>query len=456
MLLLFESKSIKQPAKEDKSENIGREDKVTLYTGTIILTELLMAAMSLHVLTYKGFTPQQKRWFILTYITVMLCAYTEFLAIHFNEHGPAFIRPLTIATIIQFSLTPMLPVFFAGALGMRDLARKVSLFFLINVAIQILAAPSGRIFYFDEAGKYFHGEYYLIYEVFYIFSMVFLIVSLFIVSRRYKNRDICTIVMIFVVLMASILPLLLFHVYTDYIGIGISASLCYIYYNDLVQQDIQAELSYNQAKITSIQEHIISELANLIERRDIETGEHVARTRSYVKILSEAARAEGVYADVIDDAYIRKMRELAPMHDIGKIVVSDSILRKPGPLTKDEYEEMKKHAAAGAAIVREILDGITDEEHIRFAQDIANYHHERWDGSGYPEGLSGEDIPLSARIMAIADVYDALTSERCYKEAVTPEAAFDEISSESGTHFDPRLTEVFLKHREEFENHGKE
>ena len=411
-----------------------------------------MAAMSLHVLTYKGFTAQQKRWFILTFCTIMLCAYTEFLAIHFNEHGLSFVRPLTIATVIQFSLTPMLPVFFAGALGMRDMARKVSILFLVHVLIEIMAAPYGWIFYFDQNGKYFHSTYYFVYETFYILSMGFLIVSLFIVGRRFRNRDICTIFMILMVMLAAVLPLILFHVYTDYIGIGISASLCYIYYNDLVQQDIQAKLTENQAKITRIQEHIISELANLIERRDIETGEHVTRTKAYVKLLSEAARYDGIYADVIDDGYIQRMHELAPLHDIGKIVVSDQILRKPGPLTKEEFEEMKLHTIAGGRIAGDILDGITDEEHIRFAKDIAMYHHERWDGTGYPEGLEGEGIPLPARIMAIADVYDALTSERCYKEAVTAEKALETIKDESGTHFDPRLAEVFIRHADEFKD----
>ena len=423
---------------------------MTLYTGTIILTELLMAAMSLHVLTYKGFTAQQKRWFILTYCTIMLCAYTEFLAIHFNEHGPSFVRPLTIATVIQFSLTPMLPVFFAGALGMRDMARKVSVLFLVHVLIEIASAPFGLIFCFDQNGKYFHSTYYFVYESFYILSMGFLIVSLFIVGRRFRNRDICTIFMILVVMLAAVLPLILFHVYTDYIGIGISACLCYIYYNDLVQQDIQAKLTENQAKITRIQEHIISELANLIERRDIETGEHVARTKAYVKLLSEAAREDGIYTDVIDDEYIQRMYSFAPLHDIGKIVVSDQILRKPGPLTREEFEDMKLHTIAGGRIAGDILDGITDEEHIRFAKDIAMYHHERWDGTGYPEGLKGDDIPLSARIMAIADVYDALTSERCYKEAVTAEKALETIKDEAGTHFDPRLVKVFERHADEF------
>ena len=137
---------------------------------------------------------------------------------------------------------------------------------------------------------------------------------------------------------------------------------------------------------------------------------------------------------------------LAPMHDVGKIVVSDSILRKPARLTSEEFEEIKNHTSAGGEVIRRVLEGITDEDYLKFASDIAVYHHERWDGTGYPEGLSGEDIPLCARIMAIADVYDALVSKRCYKEAMTVEEAVAEIKRESGSHFDPELTDVFLRY----------
>ena len=422
---------------------------MTLYTGTIILTELLMLAMALHVLTYEGFTKQQKIWFLLTFFTIMLCAYTEFLAVHFNEHGPKFVRPLTIATVIQFSLTPLLPLFFSGALGMMELAKKVSRFFILNIAAEIIAAPFGWIFYFDHNGKYFHGDYYFIYESFYLVSTGFLIISLFTVGKRFRKRDIWTIIMILVVLLAAILPHMLYHIYSDYIGIAISASLSYIYYNDLVQQDIKMELVSNQNRITAIQGRIITGLANLIESRDLETGEHVARTSKYVRSLARAAREDGVYSEILDDEYIYKLYELAPMHDIGKIMVSDRILRKEGRLTAEEFEQMKLHTTAGGRIVREILEEITDEDHIRFAQDIAMYHHERWDGSGYPEGLKGEDIPLPARIMALADVYDALVSKRCYKDAMTEQEAIDEIRRESGTHFDPLLTQVFLDHAED-------
>ena len=139
---------------------------------------------------------------------------------------------------------------------------------------------------------------------------------------------------------------------------------------------------------------------------------------------------------------------LAPMHDVGKITVPDAILRKPGRLTDEEFGQIKLHAAAGGKIVRQILDGIADEEYINFASDIASYHHEKWDGTGYPEGLSGNAIPLCARIMAIADVYDALVSERCYKTAMSENEALEIIKSESGKHFEPELVTMFLLSKE--------
>jgi response regulator RpfG family c-di-GMP phosphodiesterase len=229
-------------------------------------------------------------------------------------------------------------------------------------------------------------------------------------------------------------------------AVAISASLCYIYYNDLVQQDIQAALVADRDRISEMQRHTISGLANLIETRATETGEHVARTSSYVRSIAENARRDGVYADQIDDEFISRLYSLAPLHDVGKIVVSDSILRKPGKLTPEEFEQMKLHASAGGTVVRQILEGVTDEDYLSFASDIATYHHERWDGTGYPEGLSGEAIPLSARIMAITDVFDALISERCYKEAMPADEAAELIRSEAGSHFDPKLAAVFLEH----------
>ena len=419
-----------------------------IYICTIILTGLLMVAMTMHVLTYSGFNRTQKTWFTLTFLGVMVCSASE-LAVHCGYYRPAYALPLTVLTVIQFSLSPILAVLFSGALGLHEQARKASWFLLLSVVVEVACAPSGLIFRFDADG-YHRSSFFFLYEILYMVAMLYLFASLVLVGRNFHHRDRLTIVMIMVVLMGGILPMTIFKVNVAYVSIGISACLCYIYYNDLTQQDIREALLSNQQRISEMQTHIISGLSSLIENRDTETGEHVARTSEYVRILAENAVRDGVYTDVIDDKFIGMLYTLSPLHDVGKIVVSDQILKKPGRLTREEYEQMKLHAAAGGAIVRQILGGITDKEYNDFASDIATYHHEYWNGTGYPAHLTGEQIPLSARIMAIADVFDALISERCYKKAMTPEEAFRIIREESGTHFDPKLVDVFLRHREEF------
>ena len=423
---------------------------MTIYMGAIVLTELLMLTMSLHVRNYSGFTRQEKRWYLYTFIAIFFCAGAEFISVHFDGNGPAYVLPLTVLDLMQFSLSPLLPVFFAGALGMRRQATAAGAFFSLHALAEIVSAPFGWIFRYDSAGNYIRGEYYIIYEAFYIISLVFLIVCLVIVGRRFRRRDLFTIIMVFVVMVAAIIPLILFKVYTDYIGIGLCAALCYIYYNDLIQEDIQEKLVANQKKVQDMQAHTISGMANLIESRDPESGEHVARTSQYVRTLAECAKRDGVYADVLDDRYISTLYMVAPMHDIGKIVVPDHILKKPGHLTAEEFDEIKRHASEGGRVVREVLSGVADEDYVALASDIAMYHHEHWNGTGYPAGLAGEAIPLCARIMAIADVYDTLTSEQYYKKPVSKEDAFGFIRKESGRQFDPKLAEVFLNHREAF------
>ncbi len=423
---------------------------MSLYAGAILLTELLMVAMMYHVAYYPGFTRVEKRWYLFVFISVFFCAGAEFAARHFDACGPSFALPLTILTVIQFSLSPMLPVFFSGALGLYRPAIAVGTVFCFHALAEIALAPFGLIFYFDETGKYIRGAYYIIYEIAYLLSLVFLIISMIVVSGRFKRRDLPTIIMAFVLMAAAIVPLILFKVYTDYIGIGLCAALCYIYYSDLIQEDIREKTSANQDRMFHMQEHTISTMSRLIENRDVERGGQGSRISEFVGTLAENARRDGVYAETLDDGFVAKLRMMAPMHDIGKIAVSDRILTKPGKLTEEEFECVKRHAAEGGRIVREVLSGVTEEEYVSLASDIATYHHERWDGKGYPAGLSGESIPLSARIMAIADVFDALISDRRYKEAVSKEQAFEIIRQESGTHFDPQLAAVFLKHREDF------
>ncbi len=421
---------------------------MTYYMCATIIIVLLMITMILHVIKYSGFTKTQKTWYISTFSCIAFCALCEF-AVHSGYYNIKFKIPLIILTILQFSISPLLSVFFSGALGMYKEARRGFYFFSINIVAESVLAPFGLIFFFDEAG-YHRGDLFIIYEVFYFIGLLYLIIDMCFVGKRFRHRDLITIIMILFLLIFGIIPMTIDKIHVAYLSIGICSALCYIYYNDLVQQDIKDDLVANQNKIFEMQTHTISGLANLIENRDTETGGHVARTSEYVKILATDCKNKGLFSDIIDDNYIYSLYKLAPLHDVGKIVVSDTILKKPGKLTAEEYEEMKKHATFGGEVVKEILTGVTDEDYLKFASDIATYHHERFDGSGYPNKLKGDEIPLNARIMAIADVFDALISKRCYKEAIPIEEAFEIIKEESGTHFDPRLVDVFLSDKEKY------
>ena len=209
------------------------------------------------------------------------------------------------------------------------------------------------------------------------------------------------------------------------------------------------EIEFNTEKLDALQNHIIRSLASLVESRDTDTGGHIQRTSEYVELLANKAFQTNYYPDIINEHYINLLKRAAPMHDIGKIVVPDSILKKEGRFTPAEFEQMKLHTTEGRRIIQEVIGIADDRDFIDIAADVATYHHERWDGTGYPYNLAGEDIPISARIMAIADVFDALVSQRCYKDALTPDSAFNIIEKEAGTHFDPTLVKLFLSVKEE-------
>ncbi len=193
-----------------------------------------------------------------------------------------------------------------------------------------------------------------------------------------------------------------------------------------------------------MQDGLIITMADMVENRDSDTGAHIQKTAAYVKIIVEGLQKKGYYAEKITPKFISDVVRSAPLHDIGKINISDGILNKPGKLTDEEYEIMKTHTTAGKKIMEDAISTVKGENYLKEARNMAAYHHERWDGKGYPEGLHGEVIPLSARIMAVADVFDALTSKRVYKPAYPIEEALDILREGAGTQFDPKCLEVFM------------
>jgi putative two-component system response regulator len=212
-------------------------------------------------------------------------------------------------------------------------------------------------------------------------------------------------------------------------------------------EDIIRERTQNLKKL---KDSIVNVLANMVENRDSMTGKHIERTTLYIKMLMEAMTEYGVYSEETANWDLDMVTSSSRLHDVGKIVITDLILNKPGRLTPEEFDTIKTHAAEGERIISEIQKESSDEAFLQNAKLFALYHHEKWDGTGYPYGLKGEEIPLHGRIMAIVDVYDALTSDRPYKKAFPHEEALKIISDDSGSHFDPKIADVFLKISDKF------
>ena len=213
---------------------------------------------------------------------------------------------------------------------------------------------------------------------------------------------------------------------------------------------LEAEIARRMEENQIIQDVSIRALAHLAEIRDPETGEHILRTQAYVHVLAMRLKEHGRFSDTITDRYVLLLTKSAPLHDIGKVGIPDNILLKAGELADDEWEVMKTHSELGArAIEHAESDVDRPVEFLSLAKEIARWHHESWDGSGYPDGLAGVAIPISARVMALADVFDALISPRVYKSAMSFDAARDIITADRNRKFDPDITDTFLANFDE-------
>lgn len=246
------------------------------------------------------------------------------------------------------------------------------------------------------------------------------------------------------------------------IRLGAVDFLPYPFDSDILSSKIERALeleSYRQRienivndqfnRIKSFHSGIIMMLANIVESRDGTTGEHVKHVSYYVRALARKMKEMNLYSKELSDELIEKLIDAAALHDIGKITIPDSILNKTSTLTDQEYEMMKNHAKAGGLIIKKNLKFLNESEFVKIASDIASCHHEKWDGSGYPFGKKGREIPLVARITTIADVFDALVSKRQYKEAMDVDEALNIMSKDEGKAFDPDILKVFLSMADE-------
>jgi len=211
-----------------------------------------------------------------------------------------------------------------------------------------------------------------------------------------------------------------------------------------VNNNLQELVNEKTAKVTKLQESILKTMANMVEYRDNLTGGHISRTQHTVSLLLEEIKKHGLFSEIVDNWDISLILQSTQLHDVGKIAINDNILKKPAHLTDEEFSEMKNHVIYGLRIIERIETESGESELLKYAKIFALTHHEKWNGTGYPNNLSGEKIPLHGRIMAVADVYDALISERPYKKAMTHEEAVKIIIDGKGTHFDPVLIDLFI------------
>ncbi|MCR5813690.1 MAG: HD domain-containing protein [Desulfovibrio sp.] len=309
-----------------------------------------------------------------------------------------------------------------------------------------------------------NGEYHaslMRYVVFSFQIIMFFIISIYTfvnscntenqLKQRYRTIAFFGLAMILAISAQILYPLL--PLYSIGCLLGCCVVHTFVLEEEKVEYDtIQREIAYTkerQRNLNAMRDAMMITIADLVESRDQNTGTHIRKTASYVNAIINELKRQGMFKDTITDEYIENVVRSAPLHDIGKINVPDSILNKPDKLTDEEFKIMMTHAAVGGKIIDHIIQITPDSEYLNDAKDLATYHHEKWNGAGYPEGLAGENIPLSARIMAVADVFDALVSNRAYKKKFPLEKAFAIIREESGTHFDPRIVNAFFAARSE-------
>jgi putative two-component system response regulator len=225
-----------------------------------------------------------------------------------------------------------------------------------------------------------------------------------------------------------------------------------LYFNE----NLQKLADKKTQNILELQNALLKTIAELVECRDDVTGSHIERTQAGIKILLEALERSGVYQEEAKDWDVSLLLQSCQLHDVGKISIEDRILKKPGKLNDEEIEEMKKHAVFGERVIEKIESLAKESDFLKYAKIFASSHHENWDGTGYPHGLKGNEIPLLGRIMAVADVYDALTSVRPYKKAFAHEEAVRIIAEGGGTQFDPALVEVFVKNSHQFKQSARD
>jgi len=437
--------------------DVLRSINITLDAYGFLLVLVMLAGM------LKRNTKRHKVniWLVLTTISAEVCSFSDiFTWICDGTDKVWYPAGLHISTFIFFlsayGMIFLYALYLLDYIGGTILTKKCRyiayLTFIIYLCILIPTPFTGWIYSIDADNHYSRGPLLFIPLALQII-LYFSLFKFFFQNRDFVQFSNLKTELAFIVIPQAmqIIQIIFYGISLSSVGYSLSLTIIFLDINRRLERnydEIFDVVRQRDTKLIQIQNHTILSLSSLVEERDTDTGGHVQRTSDYVGILSTLLMNNGMYKNTIDENFIRRIIDAAPMHDIGKIVVPDAVLKKPGKLTAEEYELMKLHATEGGRIIREVLGEYEDREYKRIATNIATYHHEKWDGTGYPRGLKADSIPLCARIMALADVFDALVSPRVYKEPMSYEKAFEIIEKGSGVHFDPNITKVFIENKQ--------
>ncbi len=451
-------------------------DSYNIIIGIIILGAIFTSKISFN--SIPGLKKARLWYHRIAFLNIFVAATDIFTLVCDGSVRPSNFIILPVSMFIFYALSylyvPFSGMCIVSLIGDIKEGRNSKNFLLYVIGastvvytILLILTPFKHLLYeIDENNVYSRGPYFFVCLIIQGIMYLAMIYYLIRIRKYFNKRLVLTIIsFIFFPQVTQIIQLAIPGLSLINTGYSLIFIIMFIFSNSFAEsqlmntthkldaienevQDKSTEIERNKLKIIKMQDHTIESLSNLVENRDEDTGEHVLRTREYVELIAVQMMKDGFYPDILTPRYIRMLKRAAPMHDIGKIVVADSILKKPGRFTPDEYEQMKRHAAEGGRIVHQIFDGYEAPEYIQITADIATHHHEKWDGSGYPDKLTGEDIPFSARIMALSDVFDALVSPRVYKSPMSYDEAFQLIEEGIGTQFDPVIAQEFLKIRE--------
>ncbi len=435
-------------------------DKAVLYAINVCLdaySVLISIIIASSIAMYKNIEKPVK-WFAYTNIVAVIYGISDiFMWISEGTDASWKLIALPVSSFIFFLSGIFLFVFYLKYIieyinNLQKLSKiywYICLIFAFIYIVFLVLTPAFDFIYeilpgnVYKRGKFFNST--VIVEIFLYCEALFLIL------KYHKNlsnaENIGFASFIFIPFITQIIQIANYGIALNSLGLTISFFIIYINMNQRLKTRLnttEKQLTVLDNKKTNLLNNTITNLANLIENN--ETGsQHTKRIAQYSKLLAQTCKKNGLYDKIIDQDFINIIGKTSALHDVGNITVPYHVIKKPGKVTPEEYEQIKAHAQYGSEIVNEILDVGFEREVIKMAVDICKSHHEHWDGNGYPDRLKGKEIPLCARIVALADVFDALTSPRCYKNSVSIEEAFRVIDNESGKHFDPELVMEFLK-----------